>query len=47
MNYAVKLAYEKGRKKAKEELDRKLREALEQRKIEVGWKEQKLSPPKK
>lgn len=45
MNYEVKLAYEKGRRKAKEEFDRRLKEELERRKVEVGWKEQPLRTP--
>lgn len=44
MSYEVKLAYEKGRQLAKEELERKLREALERRKVEVGWKETPIKP---
>ena len=46
MNSLVKLALEKGRSKAKEDMDRELQELLAKRKLEVGWREQTVAPSK-
>ena len=44
MDPFLKQAYEEGQQRAKEELDQKLKDAVERRKAVVGWKEQARPP---
>lgn len=44
MDPFLKKAYEEGQKKAAEELDQKLKDAVKKREALVGWKEKALPP---
>lgn len=44
MDPSLKQAYEAGQRKAAEELDQKLKEAVKKRESLVGWKEKSLPP---